>query len=54
MITPVFTLDKRSVIMTPDAMAALNILFRVLRTEDSVDEVIVLVSSWLDCPLYLS
>jgi aspartate aminotransferase len=44
----------RNVIMTPGAMAALNILFRALRTEDSSAEVIVVVPCWLDYPLYLT
>jgi aspartate aminotransferase len=43
----------RSVIMTPGAMGALNILFRALRAEDSIGEVIVVVPSWFDYPLYL-
>src|SRR5882724_556408 len=46
--------EWRSVIMTPGAMAALNILFRALRTDDSVGEVVVVVPSWFDYPLYLA
>jgi len=44
----------RSVIMTPGAMAAINLLFRALRTDRPVDEVIVVVPSWFDYPLYLA
>ena len=44
--------DYRDVIMTPGAMAALNITFRALF--GSEDEVIVLTPCWLDYPLYLS
>lgn len=43
--------EYRDVIMTPGAMAALNIAFRALFGSD--DEVIVLTPCWLDYPLYL-
>jgi aspartate aminotransferase len=43
----------RQVIMTPGAMAGLNLLFRALQAEDSSAEVIVVVPCWLDYPLYL-
>lgn len=41
----------RDVIMTPGAMAALNVVFRALFGAD--DEVIVLTPCWHDYPLYL-
>lgn len=44
----------RNVIMAPGAMAALNLLFRALRRDGGLDEVIVVVPCWLDYPLYLS
>ena len=43
----------RQVILTPGAMAALNILFRCVRREGQTDEALVLVPGWLDYPLYL-
>ena len=43
----------RQVVLTPGAMAALNILFRCVRQEGRVDEALVLVPGWLDYPLYL-
>jgi aspartate aminotransferase len=43
----------RHVIMTPGAMAALNLLFRAMKTEKTQAEVIVLTPCWLDYPLYL-
>jgi aspartate aminotransferase len=44
----------RDVIMTPGAMAALNILFRAVRADDPVGgEVILVTPCWLDYPLYL-
>ena len=46
-------LEWRDVIMTPGAMAALNVVFRALRTNEGRDEVIVIVPAWLDYPLYL-
>ncbi len=44
--------DFRGVVMTPGAMAALNLVFRALR-EHGPGEVIVPVPCWLDYPLYL-
>jgi aspartate aminotransferase len=43
----------RDVILTPGAMAALNILFRAVRTEDG-GEVLVITPCWMDYPLYLA
>jgi aspartate aminotransferase len=43
----------RDIVMTPGAMAALNILFRAVQSEDWSDEVIVVTPCWLDYPLYL-
>jgi aspartate aminotransferase len=45
--------DWRELILTPGAMAALNLLFRALKTDSSTGEVIVLTPCWLDYPLYL-
>ena len=42
----------RDVVMTPGAMAALNLVFRALR-EKGPGEVVVPVPCWLDYPLYL-
>jgi aspartate aminotransferase len=42
----------RDVVLTPGAMAALNLVFRALR-EHGPGEVIVPVPCWLDYPLYL-
>jgi len=44
--------DFRGVILTPGAMAALNLVFRALR-EQGPGEVIVPLPCWLDYPLYL-
>lgn len=44
--------DFRGVVMTPGAMAALNLVFRALRSQGP-GEVIVPVPCWLDYPLYL-
>lgn len=44
--------DHRDVIMTPGAMAALNVALRALCGRG--DEVIVLTPCWLDYPLYLT
>jgi aspartate aminotransferase len=41
----------RDVIMTPGAMAALNIVFRAVRADDG--EVVVITPCWMDVPLYL-
>lgn len=42
----------RDVVLTPGAMAALNIAFRSVRLQPD-DEVIVITPCWLDYPLYL-
>lgn len=42
----------RDVVLTPGAMAALNVVFRALR-EEGAGEVIVPVPCWIDYPLYL-
>jgi len=42
----------RDVVLTPGAMAALNLVFRALRAQGP-GEVIVPVPCWLDYPLYL-
>lgn len=42
----------RDVVMTPGAMAALNVAFRTVCGPD--DELLVLTPCWLDYPLYLS
>jgi aspartate aminotransferase len=42
----------RDVVMTPGAMAALNIVFRTLFLPE--DEIVVLSPCWLDYPLYLA
>jgi aspartate aminotransferase len=44
----------RDVVMTPGAMAALNVVFRFLRGSDGGGEVIVLTPCWMDYPLYLT
>lgn len=46
-----FSLDD--VVLTPGAMAALNVVFRALKSEDGPDEVIVVTPCWLDYPTYL-
>ncbi|MCZ6652042.1 MAG: aminotransferase class I/II-fold pyridoxal phosphate-dependent enzyme [Planctomycetota bacterium] len=43
----------RDIVLTPGAMAALNMAFRTLVT-DARHEIIVLTPCWLDYPLYLS
>lgn len=49
------TFHYRDVILTPGAMAALNIVFRAVRTSAAFDdEVIVVTPCWLDYPLYLA
>ncbi|HET9396635.1 MAG TPA: aminotransferase class I/II-fold pyridoxal phosphate-dependent enzyme [Nitrospiraceae bacterium] len=42
------------VVLTPGAMAALNMLFRLVRREGEPNEVIVITPCWLDYPLYLA
>lgn len=44
----------RQVVMTPGAMAGLNLLFRAMRREGRADEAIVVTPCWLDHPLYLA
>lgn len=45
----------RDVVLTPGAMAALNIVFRAIRTTSTFDdEVIILTPCWLDYPVYLA
>ncbi len=44
--------NYRDVVLTPGAMAALNLVFRSLLDGDD-DELIVLTPCWLDYPLYL-
>jgi aspartate aminotransferase len=46
--------DWRDIVLTPGAMAALNVLFRLVRREDEPNEAIVLTPCWLDYPLYLA
>lgn len=43
----------RDIILTPGAMAGLNVLFQALRSESEPAEVIVITPCWLDYPLYL-
>ena len=45
--------DWREIVMTPGAMAALNVLFRALKTSGQ-DEVIIVSPCWIDYPLYLA
>lgn len=45
--------DWREIVMTPGAMAALNVLFRALKTSGR-DEVIIVSPCWIDYPLYLA
>jgi aspartate aminotransferase len=44
----------RDVVLTPGAMAALSVLFRLVRRDGERNEVIVLTPCWMDYPLYLS
>jgi aspartate aminotransferase len=44
----------RDVVLTPGAMAALNVLFRLARRDGEPNEVIVVTPCWLDYPLYLA
>jgi aspartate aminotransferase len=44
----------RDVVLTPGAMAALNVLFRLVRLEGERNEVVVLTPCWMDYPLYLA
>jgi aspartate aminotransferase len=44
----------RDVVLTPGAMAALNLLFRAVREDgEGGNEVIILTPCWIDYPLYL-
>jgi aspartate aminotransferase len=43
----------QDVVLTPGAMAALNVVFRSLQTEAGSGEVIVITPCWLDYPTYL-
>lgn len=44
----------RHIVMTPGAMAGLNVVFRSLVSDsDTADEVIVATPCWIDVPLYL-
>jgi aspartate aminotransferase len=45
--------DHRDVVLTPGAMAALNVVFRAARHEGEASEVVVVTPCWLDVPLYL-
>lgn len=44
----------RDIVLTPGAMAALNVLFRLVRRDGEPNEVLVLTPCWLDYPLYLA
>ena len=44
----------RNVVLTPGAMAALNVLFRAVRHDGEANEIIVITPCWLDYPLYLA
>jgi aspartate aminotransferase len=43
----------RDIVLTPGAMAALNVLFRLVRQDGQPNEVVVMTPCWLDYPLYL-
>jgi aspartate aminotransferase len=43
----------RDVVLTPGAMAALNVVFRAVREDVGAGEVLVVTPCWLDYPLYL-
>jgi aspartate aminotransferase len=45
--------QPHDVVLTPGAMAALNVVFRSLKTEHGPDEVIAITPCWLDYPTYL-
>jgi aspartate aminotransferase len=45
--------SPQDVVLTPGAMAALNVVFRSLKTERGPDEVIAVTPCWLDYPTYL-
>ena len=44
----------RDIVLTPGAMAALNVLFRLVRHDAEPNEVVVITPCWLDYPLYLA
>lgn len=44
----------QDIILTPGAMAALNLIFRSLQEPGEAAEVIVITPCWIDYPLYLS
>jgi aspartate aminotransferase len=44
----------RQVVMTPGAMAGLNLLFRAVRRDGQRDHAVVLTPCWFDYPLYLA
>jgi aspartate aminotransferase len=44
----------RDVVMTPGAMAALNVVFRAVRPDRGTAEVLMITPCWLDYPLYLT
>lgn len=44
----------RDVVLTPGAMAGLNILFQAVKTGEWMDEVVVVTPCWFDYPLYLN
>ncbi|GAF96650.1 unnamed protein product, partial [marine sediment metagenome] len=46
--------NYRDIVLTPGAMAALNVLFRVVRHDAEPNEVVVITPCWLDYPLYLA
>lgn len=46
--------EWRHVVMTPGAMAALNVAFRAARREARRDEALVITPCWIDHPLYLA
>jgi aspartate aminotransferase len=48
------TFGWRDVIMTPGAMAALNIVFRFIQCGEGQHEVILPTPCWMDYPLYLA
>lgn len=44
----------RDIVLTPGAMAALNMLFRLVRCDGEPNEVVLVTPCWLDYPLYLA
>ncbi len=43
----------RDIILTPGAMAGLNIIFRAVMQDEQENEIVVVTPCWLDYPLYL-